>query len=140
MPKLYHHEGRWQVPGQQDRKAARVEVPTSPEPLAAWLNGRHVATGEYPADLLAGPPTQFPTEFDAQLAEPCNTADPSNRCARCQSILTFNPEGARALAHGAMLDRIDFWLDDAPLWAINRLNEIVADKVTTATPAGERIQ
>lgn len=44
MTKLYHGpEGQgWQIPGAQDRKAARVDVPSSPAELAAWLNERHV--------------------------------------------------------------------------------------------------
>jgi hypothetical protein len=50
MTKLYHGpEGQgWQIPGQQDRKAARLDVPSSPADLAAWLNERAV-----PADPAA---------------------------------------------------------------------------------------
>jgi hypothetical protein len=42
MPKLYHHAASWQVPGRQDRKATRVDVPSQPAELAAWLNARRV--------------------------------------------------------------------------------------------------
>jgi hypothetical protein len=42
MPKLYHHAGSWQLPGQQDRQAKRVDVPNVPAELAAWLNARRV--------------------------------------------------------------------------------------------------
>lgn len=37
--KLYRNsEGRYQVPGQQDRKAERVDIPTDSAGLAAFLN------------------------------------------------------------------------------------------------------
>lgn len=43
MTKLYSNDaGAWQVPGKQDKKAERVDVPSSPEELAAWLNERRV--------------------------------------------------------------------------------------------------
>jgi hypothetical protein len=44
MTKLYHGpEGfGWQIPGKQERAAARVDVPNSPEELAEWLNVRWV--------------------------------------------------------------------------------------------------
>jgi hypothetical protein len=63
--KLYHNgttEG-WQIPGQQDKKAERIDVPSSPADLAAWLNHRRVgpsgATAEQErreesADVAAG--------------------------------------------------------------------------------------
>jgi hypothetical protein len=44
MTKLYHNgepEG-WQIPGNQDKRAERVDVPSSPAELAAWLNERGV--------------------------------------------------------------------------------------------------
>lgn len=42
MTKLYHGNGAWQVPGQQEKGAERVDVPSSPAELAAWLNDRGV--------------------------------------------------------------------------------------------------
>jgi hypothetical protein len=58
MPKLYHHAEGWQVPGRQDKKAIRVDVPSTPPELAAWLNARRV-----------------PLEGDAfDGLVPCNTA------------------------------------------------------------------
>ncbi len=117
-----HHGTAWQP----------VEVPTDKPGLIAWLNdeGRVIPATE--PEILE--------QVGGQLAEPCNTAAPSNRCAKCHSILIATPEGAEALAHGVMLDRIGTWLDDAPLWALNRLSEIVADKATTTIPAGEKLQ
>jgi hypothetical protein len=40
--KLYHHDGVWQLPGQQDKKATKVEVPTASAELAEFLNDRNV--------------------------------------------------------------------------------------------------
>lgn len=40
--KLYHHEGAWQLPGKQDRKAERIDVPDRAPELTAWLNDRRV--------------------------------------------------------------------------------------------------
>jgi hypothetical protein len=42
MAKLYYRAGQWQVPGYQDKGAERVDVPTSPETLASWLQARSV--------------------------------------------------------------------------------------------------
>jgi hypothetical protein len=42
MPKLYHSAGSWQLPGKQDKKAERVDVPDRAPELAAWLNARRV--------------------------------------------------------------------------------------------------
>lgn len=45
--KLYHNHqaasgSKWELPGKQDRKAERVDVPAAPAELAAWLNSRRV--------------------------------------------------------------------------------------------------
>lgn len=44
--KLYLFEGRWQVPGQQDKKAERREVPTDTAGLCAFLNNLFADVGE----------------------------------------------------------------------------------------------
>lgn len=54
MPKLYHNGTAWQLPGQQDNGAVRVDVPHSPAEAAAWLNARAVSPGA-PGDQLALP-------------------------------------------------------------------------------------
>ena len=54
MPKLYHNGTDWQLPGQQDTGAVRVDVPHSPAEAAAWLNARAVSPGA-PGDQLALP-------------------------------------------------------------------------------------
>jgi hypothetical protein len=85
MPKLYYSLGRasdpelsdpWQVPGKQDKKAERVDVPGSPDDLAAWLNARRVPVA--PCNTAdegraseagegrfweAGPPTREPPRY-----------------------------------------------------------------------------
>lgn len=67
MPKLYHHAGSWQLPGKQDRKAERVDVPDRAPELCAWLNARRVPLE---ADELG-------EELDTQLAsEPEPPAPP----------------------------------------------------------------
>lgn len=40
--KLYHWLGRWQLPGQQDKGASRIDIPNTPAEMAAWLNERRV--------------------------------------------------------------------------------------------------
>lgn len=44
MTKLYHNGQRegWQIPGEQDKSAHRIDVPSSPAELASWLNLRRV--------------------------------------------------------------------------------------------------
>jgi hypothetical protein len=67
----------WQVPGKQDKKAERVDVPGSPAELAAWLNVRGVPLAEAqrtagerpePSDeghfWEAGPATKEPPRYD----------------------------------------------------------------------------
>ena len=40
--KLYHNGDVWQLPGKQDKKAIKVEVPTAAADLAEFLNDRNV--------------------------------------------------------------------------------------------------
>lgn len=41
--KLYYIGGVWQLPGQQDKKAMRVDISTSPADFCAFLNDRKVS-------------------------------------------------------------------------------------------------
>lgn len=52
--KLYNHQGQWQLPGQQDKKAAKLDVPTSAPDLCAFLNARQVSFD--PVSYSAGEP------------------------------------------------------------------------------------
>lgn len=72
MAKLYHNgqvEG-WQIPGQQDSKARRVDVPSSPADLAAWLNVRRVG----PTGAAAAHDREL--EADPQLASAADGEQP----------------------------------------------------------------
>ena len=62
MPKLYHQNGTWIVPGSQDRTAVRHDIPAVPAELAAWLNER-----ETPASVPLPPQ---PAETTAPTAQP----------------------------------------------------------------------
>lgn len=71
MPKLYHNGQAWQVPGQQDNGATRVDVPTSPAEAAAWLNARAVPAhteGEAP-DLVSQLANQRNPELEQHVAK-----------------------------------------------------------------------
>lgn len=127
MPKLYHHEGRWLVPGQQDRKAARVDVPASPPDLAAWLNERDVRpdTGKPEGWLSFEQIDQHYSNAEPQLAEACNT---SSRCSKCNALLLATEAAAQSQAHGNMLAAISEWLDGAPLWAVDSLEVQLAER------------
>ena len=129
MTKLYHGaDGTWQVPGQQDKKAARVDVPNPPAELAAWLNERRVSlTG------LAGEPmaTPFDDMSEEEIAGLCvefieagpTDADRRNRCPECKALLIATPEGADKAAIGRTIDRITDWMQAAPDWALDRITE-----------------
>jgi hypothetical protein len=126
MPKLYHNgqlEG-WQIPGQQDPKASRVHVPSSPADLAAWLNHRRVG----PTGAAAEQERRL-EEFDdaPSVDELLEAADRAERqrpkvagvCDSCGR----SAAGALKLAQGNELDAIEQWMETAELWAIQQLVE-----------------
>lgn len=53
MPKLYHENDQWLVPGTQSRKALRVDLPNQPHALAEWLNERVVSPTIVETDRLS---------------------------------------------------------------------------------------
>lgn len=135
MTKLYFNlEGRWQIPGQQDPQAERVDVPNPPAELAAWLNDRNASpnTKATRAD---------PIELDVA---PCNTAgeEPAignpNRCSKCKAILSATIAGADASAISRDLDAIADWMIEAPTWALDRLSEICRDRAAEFANAAGR--
>jgi hypothetical protein len=76
--KLYYLAGDWQLPGSQDRHAIRVEIPSSPAELRAWLSARNV-----PAEPGQATPALFdepepvilaPKPQPVPAAAPCRTA------------------------------------------------------------------
>jgi hypothetical protein len=101
MAKLYYRAGQWQVPGYQDKGAERVDVPTSPETLASWLQARSVkadptvwnddddetqlaSAAESTADLRVRPQTEEPPRVSPAIARP-----PS-----CGELVEFVLDGA----------------------------------------------
>jgi hypothetical protein len=133
MPKLYHHAGSWQLPGQQDKKAERVDVPGQPAELAAWLNSRRVPRegdafdGLVPCNTAAHelldelrqeePETQLSGRFDGpRVAGFCDA------CGRSAA-------GSLKLAQGNDISTIEQWMETADLWAIQQLVERARDVV-----------
>lgn len=57
MPKLYHQDGQWIVPGQQQRHAVRHDIPATPGELAEWLNERTIPRDPIKSDETASDPT-----------------------------------------------------------------------------------
>lgn len=69
MPKLYHQEGEWIVPGQQAKHATRADIPSTPAELAHWLNERKVA----PQPIAASKPIEPPLRIEPAQAIPTAT-------------------------------------------------------------------
>jgi hypothetical protein len=133
MTKLYHNgepEG-WQIPGAQDRKAERIDVPNPPAELAAWLNERDVSP------RVPAPNSTHAGEFDdaPSVAELLDAADRAERergpkvpgkCDACGR----SAAGALKLARGNDLDALAEWLegiDIDELWVMQRAGELFRD-------------
>jgi hypothetical protein len=118
----------WQVPGKQDRKADRVDVPSSPLELAAWLNARRV--GREPALELEE--AAFQRSIDT-AAEQRTHDDPLGLELEARSSGPRVPghcdacgrsgAGALKLQQGNELEAIGYWMETAELWAIEQLVE-----------------
>jgi hypothetical protein len=73
--KLYHHEGVWQLPGKQDRKAVKVEVPIVAPGLAEFLNDRNVpAFPVFTAETVADPEPVVEIATPVKLPTPTHEA------------------------------------------------------------------
>jgi hypothetical protein len=156
MPKLYHHADAWQVPGRQDRKAKRVDVPSSPPELAAWLNSRRVplegdafdglvpgntaadellgeirgqaaADGEQP--WILGPVTKDPPRYSTSfLADAASGAEfvPVTKAAEMDRLLARCPMCHNSEA--AALDRRDrLDFDGIMAWVRDRATSLELD-------------
>lgn len=143
MTKLYHGPAGWQIPGAQLKTAAKVEVPSSPAPLAAWLNSRRVplegdafdglVPGNAPArDLLEEVRYGIPpiaAELDERKAgnqearDRLEAINQRTRCPECKAMLIATAEGADKAAISRTIDRIVDWVSAAPDWAAMRLSE-----------------
>jgi hypothetical protein len=130
MTKLYHSSelDGWQIPGQQDRKAERVDVPSSPADLADWLNARFVsprvsaeleeAAFQNSIDTAAEQRTHddpLGLELEARSSGP-RVPGHCDACGRSTA-------GALKLQQGNELEVIGYWIDTAELWAIEQLVE-----------------
>jgi hypothetical protein len=135
MTKLYHGAEGWQIPGQQDKKAERVDIPTAPAELAAWLNERHVwaiareidsdqvgMTGDYP-DLTIEELEQL-GEGDPQLASERKPMAPGF-CPECG----LSRAGALKLGLGNDVAAIEEWVATAEPWALQRVADAIAGHV-----------
>jgi hypothetical protein len=154
MTKLYHGpEGfGWQVPGQQERKATRVDVPNAPAELAEWLNVRWVQREPQEptlADVLdlerAKQREEGELAGDEQLEPQLSSARRGpmvpGKCDACGR----SPEGALKLQRGAELDTIGDWLEEiglTELWVLERLADRVRDRARElgAEWAGRSVQ
>lgn len=70
--KLYHNGDVWQVPGKQDKKAIKVEVPTASADLADFLNDRNAKPFPvFEAESVASdaPGLTTPEKIEAQTSE-----------------------------------------------------------------------
>jgi len=73
MPKLYHQDGQWIVPGQQQRHAIRHDIPATPGELADWLNERTIPREAIKADETGGEATPPPTAIESAAAMDATT-------------------------------------------------------------------
>ncbi len=131
MPKLYFHLRDWIVPGQQPKGASRVDIPSNPVELAAWLNHRRVPIAmPLTEPTRCEPVTVDEIEVEAEAAQLAGATDPignPHRCAKCRSLLSATEAGAGSSAASLDLTAIETWLDEAPRWAIDRLAEQIAE-------------
>lgn len=131
MPKLYYNGHTWQVPGQQDSTAERIDVPTSPADAAAWLNARGVlAHAGSPARPL---PSQLTEAHNPELEQhvgKCATQ------AQARQLELAEARAARAIkdARDGAADAIANWIfDEADAHQVHQLFGALSDRFYTAT-------
>lgn len=136
MPKLYHENGGWTVPGTQGRWAQRVDVPNTPFDLAVWLNARAVPPdkiGDVPVQRLASEITNWveqgceepPQDLIERVTKQPRVAGFCDACGRSAA-------GTLKLSCGHDLDELGAWLDDVQLdqlWMLQRAAELIRDRV-----------
>lgn len=119
--KLYHNgepEG-WQVPGKQNRKAERIDVPTTPVEAAAWLNARDVPPLAEPARPIPG--GDFDDEPETQLAPQAKRVMAPGFCPECGR----SAAGALKLGQGADIETVIAWAESAETWQLERVAEAI---------------
>lgn len=108
--KLYYWLRDWQLPGQQHKSADRVEVPTTPAGLCAWLNERRVP--------IAMPLTEPPPP-DVQLASQRPREMAPGFCGECGQ----SAAGKLKLSQGGDVEAVIAWVDTAELWQLQSVAE-----------------
>lgn len=128
---------RWELPGQQAKKADRVDVPDRAPDLAAWLNGRQVLRDAWSVagltiepQLASGPelwPGEAAEHAAADASGPSAAAKVPGHCDACGR----SAAGTFKLAIGADVDALEAWADTIQhdnLWALGRAAEIIRDR------------
>jgi hypothetical protein len=147
--KLYHNgqlEG-WQVPGKQDKRAERIDVPSSPAELAAWLNHRRVGPTGIAARLeeLEGTPGRREEmlgellDGTAESDEPQLASAPSGPrvpgfCDACGR----SAAGALKLSQGRDVDTVVAWVMEAESWQLTRIAEAINEHAAELQRAAGR--
>lgn len=128
--KLYYWLGQWQLPGQQDKGADKVDVPTDAAGLCAWLNERKV-----PICLPLNPPPEpawhgsgDPAAREAEpipVVLPVRNNDPE--CPKCKFKRSWAEDFAKKQARAATIEGRAAWIEDeADLNTVSRLATAVA--------------
>lgn len=141
--KLYHNgkgEG-WQIPGQQDKGATRVDVPNSPADLCAWLNARRVPAAELHVWQTGGQGTDGANLLHhvADELEPLNDAaaellEEVRRLPRAPGFCDAcgqSSAGKLKLSQGADVETVVAWMMGAQDWQLRSIaaaiNELSAE-------------
>lgn len=112
MPKLYRENGLWVVPGQQGKKAERVDIPSTPAELAAWLNVR-----------------EQQQEIAPEVEQPPVPQNGSVACPRCKMLPGLAERSAKALAERAITEERIRWIaEEADPGTLGRLAAAVAER------------
>jgi hypothetical protein len=119
MTKLYHDKGAWVIPGNQERGAERVDVPSAPQALADWLNYRRVPPIAVPTQPAPSPPA--PAAAAPPNTPPTVGGEPPNERKQ---------RAAELLAMGDDADAIAAWILGAAPWQIERLFGTIGARVS----------
>src|SRR4051812_40858434 len=113
--KLYH-EQVWVIPGKQGRGAERVDVPSSPADLAAWLNERQVSPEPCNTQLASEQlealeelqPLNEPAEDLLEITKAKLRAKIAGHCPECGR----SAAGTLKLQLGNDIGELEAWLED----------------------------
>lgn len=130
--KLYYDKAapegeQWEIPGQQARKAERLDVPTTPVSLAAWLNERCVPADPGGALVISGEPLSIDglEERLQQLASEPRKPMAPGFCPECG----LSRAGTVKLAQGEDIETVIAWVETAEVWQLQRVADAIKDHV-----------